>query len=89
MRIKTGKNETEGKENDSIQESKTQAMNHVATASVVEQLSAVAANKMFKTFLNPSPAVLLRITNTPETRGWKRNIFSSVFSIPISNIQYS
>ena len=67
MRIKTGKNETEGKESDSVQESKTQAMNHVATASVVEQLSAVAANKMFKTFLNPSPAVLLLITNTTET----------------------
>ena len=67
MGIKTGKNETEGKENDSVQESKTQAMNHVATASVVEQLSAVAANKMFKTFLNPSPAVLLLITNTTET----------------------
>jgi hypothetical protein len=37
--IKTGEDQTEGKENDSIQESKT--MNHVATANVVKQLSAV------------------------------------------------
>ena len=46
MGIKTGKNETETKENDSIQESKTQAMSHVATASVVEQLNTVAAKRL-------------------------------------------
>jgi hypothetical protein len=41
--IKTGENQTEGKENDSIQESKTKATNHVATASVVRQLGVVSA----------------------------------------------
>jgi hypothetical protein len=47
--IKTGEHQTEGKENDSIQESKTKATTHVATASVVNQLC-ILANTKFKTF---------------------------------------
>jgi hypothetical protein len=49
--IKTGENQTEGKENDSIQESKTKATTHVATGSVVQQLSIIAAkHKVLKRF---------------------------------------
>jgi hypothetical protein len=49
--IKTGENQTEGKENDSIQESKTKATNHVATASVVQQLCIISAkHKVYKRF---------------------------------------
>jgi hypothetical protein len=40
--IKTGENLTEGKENDSIQESKTKATTHVATARVVQQLCIIS-----------------------------------------------
>jgi hypothetical protein len=40
--IKTGENQTEGKENDSIQESKT-TTTHVATGSVVQQLCIISA----------------------------------------------
>jgi hypothetical protein len=41
--IKTGEHQTEGKENDSIQESETEATTHVATASVVQQLCIISA----------------------------------------------
>jgi hypothetical protein len=41
--IKTGEHQTEGKENDSIQESKTKATTHVATPSVVQQLCIILA----------------------------------------------
>jgi hypothetical protein len=41
--IKTGENQTGGKENDSIQESKTKATTHVATASVVQQPCIISA----------------------------------------------
>jgi hypothetical protein len=39
--IKTGENQTEGKENDSIQESKTKDTTHVGNTSVVQQLQCI------------------------------------------------
>jgi hypothetical protein len=46
--IRTGENQTEGKENDSIQESKTKTTTHVATASVVQELNIVSQSTKFK-----------------------------------------
>jgi hypothetical protein len=53
--IKTGENQTEAKENDSIQESKTKATTHVATANVIKQLHGHCFGKtrnLIKTFCN-------------------------------------